>query len=109
MGRFGSADGIPIGAKVKDLRIAEDTVTVDFSNEVLAGLDESSLKTMFKQVNHTLRQFGFGKSVRLTCRDKLLCDYLPPQHRASSRLRRPLPQQQRRSHCRQEPHYPATV
>lgn len=78
-GASGLQTEIPIGTKVKDLRIAEDTVTVDFSNEVLAGLDESSLETMFEQVNYTLRQFGFGKSVKLTCRDKLLCDYLPPR------------------------------
>lgn len=68
---------IPKGTKVMGLKIIGDDVTVDLSQDVLAGLDEIAVENIFKQINWTLRQFRLDRSVKITSNGKMLSDYLP--------------------------------
>lgn len=69
---------IPSTARVLSLDDSGDTFTVDFSKEIIAGLDEERLASIFKQVRFTLEQFDPTKDVRLLAEGILLSDYLPP-------------------------------
>ncbi len=70
---------VPAGTRVLGLRAEGETVTVEFSREIVAGgLDELRLTTIFQQVRATLAQFGVNGNIRLQFAGKLLSDYLPP-------------------------------
>jgi len=69
---------IPRGTRVRNLVLDGDTVVVDFTSDVLVGLDEARLETIFKQVESTMEQFIPRKSIRLTMDGELLSSFLPP-------------------------------
>ena len=69
---------IPPGTRILDFRVEGDSPVVDFSREVLAGLDEAKLGNIFKQVTLTLYQFGLDKNVKLLAEGHPLYEYLPP-------------------------------
>ena len=74
----GATSAIPEGTSVVKVEPAGTELIVDLSPDVLAGLDEAALLSIFQQFRATLMPFEEIDSFRLTCRDTLLSAYLPP-------------------------------
>ena len=74
----GLTTDIPSGVDLVGLAIVGDSAEIDLSDEILSGLDESSLRSVFLQFSATIGGFPEIRSIRLTCRGQLLADYLPP-------------------------------
>ncbi|MBI4580186.1 MAG: N-acetylmuramoyl-L-alanine amidase [Planctomycetes bacterium] len=87
----GLTSAIPAGTGVVGLVAGGDSVAVDLSPEVLAGLDESKLLAIFDQFRATLFDWPEIRSIRLTSKGELLSTYLPPPVLSSESL--PPPQE----------------
>jgi N-acetylmuramoyl-L-alanine amidase len=75
----GFLSAIPKGTSILSQSIIGDTVTIEFSPKILAGVaGEVELASIYDQVKATLLQFGLDRSIKLQCKGSLLSDYLKP-------------------------------
>ncbi len=82
---------IPPGTSIAKLDIAADSLAIDFSNEILQQLDESTLSGIFDQLRATTAAFPQTRDIRMTCQGRLLSDYLPPAPAIPRRQAEPAP------------------
>lgn len=74
----GLSSAIPAGTRIIDLQVTGDLVSLDFSAEVLAGLDEEVLLSIYDQVRLTLVDWPEIGTIRLTSGGASLAAHLPP-------------------------------
>ena len=75
----GIHSAIPDGTFIQNVLVEGDSVTVDFSAELLAvEMSEIMFESIFKQVNCTLRQFDLSADIELTVDGIGLTEFLPP-------------------------------
>ncbi len=74
----GLFSAIPEGTTVVSVVVEPDFVVVEFSDAVVAGLDDARLEALSEQVRATLWGLGLDLSTRLTVGGRLLSEYLPP-------------------------------
>lgn len=72
----GITSAIVPGTAVKSIATKGDTITIDFSAEVVAGITDASLESVFQQVRWTLEPYAVA-DIRLTAAGADLSDYLP--------------------------------
>jgi len=73
----GLQSAIPAGTRIAQVQIVGDDVTVEFSMEVVGGLDDLRLESIFRQVRATLAAQEVSGSIKLTAAQKQLSAYLP--------------------------------
>jgi len=73
----GLASSIPPGVSVNSISTTNTGVEIDLSSEILTGLDEANLSSIFEQFKATLGDFPWVGSIKLTCNGSLLSSYLP--------------------------------
>lgn len=73
----GLQSAIPAGTQIAQVQIVSDDVTVEFSMEVVEGLDDLRLESIFRQVRATLAAQEVSGSIKLTAAQKQLSAYLP--------------------------------
>lgn len=69
---------IPVGVSISKLSMSDTSAEIDFSAEILAGLDEAGLQAIFDQFRTTLGDFPSIAAIKLTCAGKPLSSYLAP-------------------------------
>ncbi len=74
----GLTSTIPAGTTIVGLTISTDSAEIDLSSEVLTGLDEAALQSIFEQFRATLGDFPSIMSIKLTCDGAPLSSYLAP-------------------------------
>ncbi|HOQ87101.1 MAG TPA: GerMN domain-containing protein, partial [Phycisphaerae bacterium] len=75
----GLTSALPPGTTVTGILLEGDTITVDFSPELLAGgVGDAWLEAVFEQVRWTLDPLIELRAIRLTVAGMSLSDYLPP-------------------------------
>jgi N-acetylmuramoyl-L-alanine amidase len=75
----GVTSALPAGTTVSQLTIDENSVTIDFSSDLLnGGLDDLRLDAVYRQVSWTLRPLDLPRNVYLKVKGVPLADYLPP-------------------------------
>lgn len=83
---YGFSSAIPRGTSILSQSKVGDTVTIEFSPEILEGVTgDVELAGIYDQVKATLSQFGLDKSIKLQCNANLLSDYLKPVGPVSTR------------------------
>ena len=92
-GAEGLYTAILIGTRLKDFRIDGDSVTIEFSKDMVRGaFDEAVLAAAFKQISWTLNQFELDKDIKLTVNNKTLDYYLPPAPSIAPKKQQPVPE-----------------
>lgn len=75
----GIFSAIPQGVNLNRLDVSTDSVTIDFSEDLLAAeISEVFVEAVYVQASWTLRQFDLDQSVKLTVGGQSLSSYLPP-------------------------------
>ena len=74
----GVSSNIPAGVSINSLSMSADSVEVDLSAGVLAGLNEATLTAIFDQFRTTLGDFPSILAIKLTSGGKPLASYLKP-------------------------------
>jgi N-acetylmuramoyl-L-alanine amidase len=70
---------IPAGTSISQLVVDEDSVTIDFSADILnGGLDDARLEAIHRQVSWTLDPLDLPRNIYLKVKGVPLADYLPP-------------------------------
>ncbi len=68
---------LPAGSRVTSISVSGDTATIKFSPEILSQLDEGTLIFLADQFRMLFYDLPEIRSVRLTCKSKLLSSFLP--------------------------------
>lgn len=74
--KYGVASALPAGTKLVDVVEDGENVIIEFSHDVLKGLDEAALLAIYDQVRTTLIDSPQIASIQLTCKGNLLSSYL---------------------------------
>ncbi len=72
----GITSRIPSGVSVTGMTVAGGVAEIDLSEDILIGLDESTLQDIFDQFRTTLGDYSCVSSIKLTCKGNLLSSYL---------------------------------
>jgi len=73
----GITSRIPAGTTIASLNIANGTAAVDLSSEIVTGMDEAGLQSIFEQFRATLGDFPDIRAIKLTSGGRPLYSYLP--------------------------------
>lgn len=74
----GIVSAIPAGTAIVSVSINGDSIAIDFSSELTAGLSELTLERIYRQIHWTLRPFNLESHLRLTVQGRTLSSFLPP-------------------------------
>jgi chitodextrinase/N-acetylmuramoyl-L-alanine amidase len=74
----GVYSALPTGTRVERVFVEDDTLVIDFSQEILQDLDEARIAAIYEQVKTTFQQLNQADTIKMACSGQALSLYLPP-------------------------------